>query len=301
MKFTDLIPLAKELPKKTISVAVAEDLEVKEAITLALEENLANFLLFGNEETLSEMYEDLQNDYNKSKRIQIVHASSNQEAAKLAVEAVNKGNASIVMKGNVPTATLLKEVLNKEYGLRNREVLSHVAMFEIPTRDKLVFLTDAAMNIAPTLQQKALIIENSVEIARKVGISLPKVAVLSAVEVVNPAMQATIDAAALTMMNVRGQIKNCLIDGPLALDNAVSMEAAEHKGLNGVVAGNADILMVPSIESGNVLYKSFVFMANAKVAAVIAGAKAPIVLTSRSDSAQTKLYSLALAICSSNK
>jgi phosphate butyryltransferase len=114
-------------------------------------------------------------------------------------------------------------------------------------------------------------------------------------------MQATIDAAALTMMNVRGQIKNCLIDGPLALDNAVSMEAAEHKGLNGVVAGNADILMVPSIESGNVLYKSFVFMANAKVAAVIAGAKAPIVLTSRSDSAQTKLYSLALAICSSNK
>ena len=301
MKFTDLIPLAKELPKKTISVAVAEDLEVKEAISIALEEDLANFLLFGNEEALSEMYGDLQSDIDKSKRIQIVHASSNQEAAKLAVEAVNKGNASIVMKGNVPTATLLKEVLNKEYGLRNREVLSHVAMFEIPTRDKLVFLTDAAMNIAPTLQQKALIIENSVEVARKVGISIPKVAVLSAVEVVNPAMQATIDAAALTMMNVRGQIKNCLIDGPLALDNAVSMEAAEHKGLNGVVAGNADILMVPSIESGNVLYKSFVFMANAKVAAVIAGAKAPIVLTSRSDSAQTKLYSLALAICSSNK
>jgi phosphate butyryltransferase len=301
MKFTDLIPLAKELPKKTISVAVAEDLEVKEAISIALEEDLANFLLFGNEEALSEMYGDLQSDIDKSKRIQIVHASSNQEAAKLAVEAVNKGNASIVMKGNVPTATLLKEVLNKEYGLRNREVLSHVAMFEIPTRDKMVFLTDAAMNIAPTLQQKALIIENSVEVARKVGISIPKVAVLSAVEVVNPAMQATIDAAALTMMNVRGQIKNCLIDGPLALDNAVSMEAAEHKGLNGVVAGNADILMVPSIESGNVLYKSFVFMANAKVAAVIAGAKAPIVLTSRSDSAQTKLYSLALAICSSNK
>ncbi len=299
MNLADIMLQAKSHPRQTVAVAIAEDLEVKEAVTLALENDLANFLLFGNEQAIHEVYVDLLINQNYANRLKIVHADSMQQAAKLAVEAVRFENASIVMKGNLSTSILLKEVLNKEYGLRDQSVLSHVAMFEVPGREKAVIVTDAAMNIAPTLEQKAKIIENSVNIARKVGIETPKVAVLAAVEVVNPAMQATIDAASLTVMNARGQIKNCVVDGPLALDNAISIEAAEHKGLKGEVAGQADILLVPTIETGNILYKSLVFMANAEVAALIAGAKAPIVLTSRSDSAKTKLYSLALAICNS--
>lgn len=162
-------------------------------------------------------------------------------------------------------------------------------------------MTDAAMNIAPDLQQKAQIVQNAVAIAKKLGIETPKVAPLAAVEVVNPVMQATVDAAALTMMNSRGQITGCIIDGPLALDNAVSVLAAEHKGLQSEVAGNADILLVPAIEVGNVLYKSLVYFAQAKVGAVIAGARVPIVLTSRADKAQSKLYSLALALSCTNE
>lgn len=202
------------------------------------------------------------------------------------------------MKGNVPTATILKEVLNKEYGLRTGSVLSHVAAFEVPDYDQLIFVTDAAMNVAPDLNQKVQIVQNSVQVARALGIEMPKVAPLAAVEVVNPTMQATVDAALLTQMNNRGQIKDCIVDGPLALDNAVSALAAEHKGIKSEVAGQADILFVPTIEVGNVLYKSLIYFAKAKVGAIIAGAKAPIVLTSRADSAESKLYSLALAVCS---
>ncbi|MEE6450477.1 phosphate butyryltransferase [Gottfriedia acidiceleris] len=299
MNLKDIMLRAKNYSRQTVAVAVAEDFEVKEAVSIALDNDLANFLLFGNEQAIYEMYEELLKNEQYAERLKIVHSHSNKEAAKNAVVAVRSGEASIVMKGNLSTSVLLKEVLNKEYGLRDKSALSHVAIFDVPGREKAVIVTDAAMNIAPTLDQKVKIIENSVEIARKVGIETPKVAVLAAVEVVNPAMQATLDAATLTVMNTRGQIKNCIVDGPLALDNAISVEAAKHKGLTGEVAGQADILLVPTIETGNILYKSLVFMANSEVAALIAGAKAPIVLTSRSDSAMTKLYSLALAICNS--
>ena len=191
----------------------------------------------------------------------------------------------------------MKAVLNKEWGLRKGSVLSHVAAFEVPNYDRLIFVTDAAMNIAPDVTQKAAIIQNTVEVARAIGIDLPKVAPIAAVEVVNPAMQATIDAAMLTQMNRRGQIKNCVVDGPLALDNAVSQIAAEHKGIVSDVAGKADILLVPTIEAGNVLYKSLVYFADAKVGAMIAGAKAPIVLTSRADSAETKSIFISIGSC----
>ena len=156
-------------------------------------------------------------------------------------------------------------MLNKEWGLRKGSVLSHVAAFEVQNYDRLIFVTDAAMNIAPDVTQKAAIIQNTVEVAQAIGIDLPKVAPIAAVEVVNPAMQATIDAAMLTQMNRRGQIKDCIVDGPLALDNAVSQIAAEHKGIVSDVAGKADILLVPTIEAGNVLYKSLVYFADAKV------------------------------------
>ncbi|WP_377864476.1 phosphate butyryltransferase [Bacillus sp. R86525] len=299
MKLEHLIDQAAGQPKKTVAVAVAEDHEVIEAVEKATQLQLAQFRLYGNQEKIIGMLQE--HGLQTSEHIEVIAATSSAEAAELSVKAVRNGEADVLMKGNIPTANILKAVLNKEWGLRKGSVLSHVAAFEVPNYDRLIFVTDAAMNIAPDVTQKAAIIQNTVEVARAIGIDLPKVAPIAAVEVVNPAMQATIDAAMLTQMNRRGQIKNCVVDGPLALDNAVSQIAAEHKGIVSDVAGKADILLVPTIEAGNVLYKSLVYFANAKVGAMIAGAKAPIVLTSRADSAETKVYSLALAVATASK
>ncbi|HDR4722864.1 phosphate butyryltransferase [Bacillus cereus group sp. Sample62] len=299
MKLEHLIDQAAGQPKKTVAVAVAEDHEVIEAVAKAITLQLAQFRLYGNQEKIMGMLQE--HGLQTSEHIEVIAAASSAEAAELSVKAVRNGEADVLMKGNIPTANILKAVLNKEWGLRKGSVLSHVAAFEVPNYDRLIFVTDAAMNIAPDVTQKAAIIQNTVEVAQAIGIDLPKVAPIAAVEVVNPAMQATIDAAMLTQMNRRGQIKNCVVDGPLALDNAVSQIAAEHKGIVSDVAGKADILLVPTIEAGNVLYKSLVYFADAKVGAMIAGAKAPIVLTSRADSAETKVYSLALAVTTASK
>ncbi|MED2488647.1 phosphate butyryltransferase [Bacillus thuringiensis] len=299
MKLEYLIDQAAGQPKKTVAVAVAEDHEVIEAVAKATKLQLAQFRLYGNQEKIMGMLQE--HGLQTSEHVEVIAAMSNAEAAELSVKAVRNGEADVLMKGNIPTANILKAVLNKEWGLRKGSVLSHVAAFEVPNYDRLIFVTDAAMNIAPDVIQKAAIIQNTVEVAWAIGIDLPKVAPIAAVEVVNPAMQATIDAAMLTQMNRRGQIKDCIVDGPLALDNAVSQIAAEHKGIVSDVAGKADILLVPTIEAGNVLYKSLVYFADAKVGAMIAGAKAPIVLTSRADSAETKVYSLALAVATASK
>ncbi|MCM3219743.1 phosphate butyryltransferase [Bacillus cereus] len=299
MKLEYLIDQAAGQPKKTVAVAVAEDHEVIEAVAKAIKLQLAQFRLYGNQEKIMGMLQE--HGLQTSEHVEVIAAMSSAEAAELSVKAVGNGEADVLMKGNIPTANILKAVLNKEWGLRKGSVLSHVAAFEVPNYDRLIFVTDAAMNIAPDVTQKAAIIQNTVEVARAIGIDLPKVAPIAAVEVVNPAMQATIDAAMLTQMNRRGQIKDCIVDGPLALDNAVSQIAAEHKGIVSDVAGKADILLVPTIEAGNVLYKSLVYFADAKVGAMIAGAKAPIVLTSRADSAETKVYSLALAVATASK
>ncbi|MDZ5471074.1 phosphate butyryltransferase (plasmid) [Bacillus sp. 31A1R] len=301
MKLDSLIERATQYEEKTVAVAAAEDTEVIESVAQALKHNLANFMLFGDKEKIMDILLSKHPDLVKNEKIKIIHTNSQSAAAEHAVKAVKLNEANVLMKGNVPTATILKAVLNKEYGLRTGSVLSHVAVFEVEGYDRFTIVTDAAMNIAPDLDQKVQIINNSVEIATRIGIDTPLVAPIAAVEVVNPAMQATLDAAALTVMNKRGQIKNCIVDGPLALDNAVSSLAAEHKGIESTVAGRADILLVPTIEVGNVLYKSLIYFAKAKVGALIAGAKAPIVLTSRADTAESKLYSLALAICSVNK
>ncbi|KMP30359.1 phosphate butyryltransferase [Bacillus wiedmannii] len=299
MKLEHLIDQAAGQPKKTVAVAVAEDHEVIEAVAKAIKLQLAQFRLYGNQEKIMGMLQE--HGLQTSEHIEVIATASSAEAAELSVKAVRNGEADVLMKGNIPTVNILKAVLNKEWGLRKGSALSHVAAFEVPNYDRLIFVTDAAMNIAPDVTQKAAIIQNTVEVAQAIGIDLPKVAPIAAVEVVNPAMQATIDAAMLTQMNRRGQIKNCVVDGPLALDNAVSQIAAEHKGIVSDVAGKADILLVPTIEAGNVLYKSLVYFADAKVGAMIAGAKAPIVLTSRADSAETKVYSLALAVTTASK
>ncbi len=284
----------------TVAVAAAADSEVLESVSMAIERNLANFRLYDDEVKLKEMINRDFPHLTDHPKIKIKHVSNTTQAAKEAVKSVFMNDSNVLMKGHIPTAVLLKAVLNPEYGLRTGNVLSHVAAFEIAGFDRLIFITDAGMNIEPDLKQKAQLIENAVSIARSVGVEMPVVAPLAAVEVINPTMQATLDAAALTVMNKRGQIKNCIVEGPLALDNAVSVTAAHHKGITGETAGQADILLVPTIESGNILYKSLVYFAKAKVGGVIAGAKAPIVLTSRADNAETKLYSLALAIRSSN-
>ncbi|KAB2338455.1 phosphate butyryltransferase [Cytobacillus depressus] len=299
MKLDSLILRATQYERKTVAVAAAEDPEVIEAVSEAVKRNLAKFILFGDKEKILDnmsQYENLASNDN----IRIVHTLSSSLAAENAVQAVKLNEANVLMKGNISTAIILKAVLNKDYGLRTGNVLSHVAVFEVPGFDKFTIITDAAMNIAPDLEQKAQILKNAVGIANSIGIELPLVAPIAAVEVVNPAMQSTLDAAALTLMNKRGQITDCVVDGPLALDNAVSQTAARYKGIKSEVAGKADILLVPTIEVGNALYKSLIYFANAKVGAVIAGAKAPIVLTSRADTAESKLYSLALAICSAS-
>jgi phosphate butyryltransferase len=292
-----LIDKAAQESENTVAVAAAEDLEVIEAVIAAIDQNLANFILFGDEEKIKSIFKTKKHQTINEKYLKIVNSNSNATSAELAVKAVSNKEANVLMKGNVSTNILLKAVLNKEYGLRTGNILSHIAVFEVPGFNRLTIITDAAMNIAPDLEQKAQIIKNAASLARSIGIVMPRVAPIAAVEVVNPAMQATLDAAALTVMNRRGQISGCIVDGPLGLDNAVSSVAAEHKGIHGDVAGNADILLVPTIEVGNALYKSLIYFANAKVGAVIAGAKAPIVLTSRADSAESKLYSLALALC----
>ncbi|MEH7484132.1 phosphate butyryltransferase [Neobacillus drentensis] len=297
MLLDSLINKAAQVSSNTVAVAAAEDLEVIEAVIAAFDRNLANFILFGDEEKINSIIELKKQKNISDNYLKVINANSNAAAAELAVKAVFNKEANVLMKGNIPTNIFLKAVLNKEYGLRTGNVLSHIAAFEVPGFNRFTIVTDAAMNIAPDLEQKAQIIKNAVSLARSIGIEIPKVAPIAAVEVVNPAMQATLDAALLTVMNKRGQISDCIVDGPLALDNAVSALAAEHKGIHSEVAGNADILLVPTIEVGNVLYKSLIYFANAKVGAVIAGAKAPIVLTSRADSAESKLYSLALALC----
>lgn len=298
MLLETLIDKATQNDAKTVAVAAAEDKEVIDAVLDALNRNLAHFLLFGDQEKIMSILQLKGIDANSENRLTIIHTASLAEAADSAVKAVSSKEAHVLMKGNLPTNIILRSVLNKEFGLRTGSVLSHTAVFEVPGFERFIIVTDAAMNIAPDLQLKVQIVKNAVALAKAIGIETPKLAPIAAVEEVNPAMQATLDAAALTMMNRRGQIKGCIIDGPLALDNAISALAAEHKGIQSEVAGEADILLVPAIEVGNALYKSLIYFANAKVGAVISGAKAPIVLTSRADSAESKLYSLALALCS---
>jgi phosphate butyryltransferase len=221
------------------------------------------------------------------------------KAVEMSVKMVSNKQADVLMKGKIGTSTLLKYVLNKEWGLRTGNLLSHFALFEVETYHKVIAVTDVAMNIAPNLKDKISIINNSVNCLIKLGYILPKVAVLGAVEMVNESMEATLDAALLSKMNQRDQIRNCIIDGPLAFDNAVSLESAQHKGIRSEVAGDTDLLLMPDIEVGNVLYKSLVFFAKARVAAVILGARVPIVLTSRSDSEQAKYDSILLSAAAS--
>ncbi|ABR29985.1 phosphate butyryltransferase [Thermosipho melanesiensis] len=291
-KLVDLLEKAKKLGPKTVAVAASEDEVVLKALDRATDEGIINAILVGNVEKTKKIAQDVGIEIGK---FEFLQADNYIEAAEKAVQMVSQNKADFVMKGKIKTGDLMKVVLKEEYGLRTGRTLSLVSIFEVPHYDKLLIVSDAGMTIAPTLEQKVDIINNTVLVANRVlGIEEPKVAVLGAVEVVNPKMPATIEAAILSQMNKRKQIKRCIVDGPFALDNAVSKEAAEHKGIKSVVAGDADILIMPDIEAGNIFYKAMVFLAGAKVASAIIGAKVPVALTSRADSDETKLLSLAL-------
>lgn len=286
----DLLP-SRGHPKRLV-LAASEDAHSLGAVIRAAHEKVIEPILVGDREKTEGLAEVMNIDL---KGVRFQEEKDTNQAVIKAVKMVHQGKADVLMKGKVGTSELLKAVLNKEYGLRTGKLLSHFALFEVETYHKLISVTDVAMNIAPDLADKIAILNNSVWVLNKLGVAEPKVAVLGAVEKVNTNMSATTDAALLSKMNQRGQIRNCLVDGPLAFDNAVSMESARHKEIKSEVAGDTDLLLMPDIEVGNVLYKSLVFFARAKVASMIVGAKAPIVLTSRSDSEQAKFDSILLA------
>jgi len=287
----ELVDMARGKEKKLV-VAAAEDHVVLKAVAEAKKSEIVDPILVGNKENIEKEAEIIGLDL---KDYKIVNVDNEKEAARKAVEMISNGQGDFLMKGKIKTGDLMKIVLAEEYGLRTGKVMAMVSVFEIPNFDRLLIVSDAGMLIAPTLEQKVHIIEHSVNVAKILGIELPKVAIVGAVEVVNPKMPATLDAAILSKMNQRGQIKGCIVDGPFALDNVVSEEAAKHKGIESPVAGKADIIVTPDIEAGNILYKALVFLAGAKVASVILGAKVPVVLTSRADSDESKLYSIALS------
>ena len=297
MKIQDVINLAKKRGPKTVSVACCQDKEVLLAVENARKEGIIEAILVGDIDKTKEIAEKLNIDLNNYELIDIKDLS---EASLKAVELVSSKKADIVMKGLVDTSIVLKAVLNKEIGLRTGNVLSHTGVFAVEGYNRLFFITDAAMNIDPDLNTKKQIIENAVRLARALDIEEPKVAVLCAKEKVNPKMPDTVDAKELEMYK-RGEIKNCIVGGPFALDNAVSEEAAKHKGIDHPVAGKADVLLVPDIEAGNIFYKSMTFFAKAESAGLVLGAKAPIVLTSRADSDVTKLNSIALGVLAASK
>ena len=290
-RLEELIQLATTKEKKVLSVAVAQDNIVLRAVAQAVKLQIVDAILVGDEDKILEIALSENLDL---KNIRIVNEKNIIRAASKAVELVTNGEAHFIMKGMIGTSDLLKAVLNKEANLRGKGLLSHVMVYDVPSYHKLLFLTDGGMVTCPELKDKIEIINNAVEVAHALLIDIPKIAPICAVEIVNPSMQATIDAASLSLMNKRGQIKGCLIDGPLGLDNAISKEAAEHKGIISDVAGDSDILLVPNIEAGNFLGKSLTYFAKAESAGVIVGAKCPVVLVSRADSAKSKLYSIAL-------
>ena len=290
--FNEVLAKVKSGQIKKVAVAVAQDEPVLEALKAAKEQGIADAILVGDEAEIKAIAQKIDMDLSA---FEVIHEPNGNKATLKAVELVSTGKADMVMKGLVDTAGFLRAVLNKEVGLRTGKLMSHVAVFEIPSYDRLIFLTDAAFNMYPDLKAKIDIVNNAVKVAHAVGVDLPKVAPICAVEVVNPDMPATVDASILSKMNDRGQIKGCIIDGPLALDNALSEEAAAHKKISGPVAGKADIMLLPNIDAANVMYKTLTYTTNSRNGGILVGTSAPVILTSRADSFETKVYSIALA------
>lgn len=297
--FDELYGLVEDYPVRRVSIAVAQDPTVIQAALEAKKRNITEPILVGDEPQIRELADEIGVSL---EGIAVDHEANPIRAVDHAVRLVASGEADILMKGYIHTDDFLRGVLHKESGLRTGSIMSHVFVSEIRSQDRLIFVTDGAMNILPDLEQKAAILLNAVYLAKLFGLERPKAAVLAAVELVNPSMQATVDAACLAKMADRNQyVPPCTVDGPLAMDNAISELAAKHKKITGPVAGNADIFLVPNIECGNVFVKSIVYLGSHRTIGLLIGAKAPVVLTSRADSMESKLLSIAGAVLMVNR
>ncbi|SKB37930.1 phosphate butyryltransferase [Acetoanaerobium noterae] len=291
--FDDLIKKVQNLgSKKKVAVVSAQDEHTLEAVFKAKKDNIVEPILIGNKKKIIEILSRLHESVLEES---IINVESDSEAAEKAVELINENKADFIMKGKIQTADLLRAVVNKENGLRTGKVMSHIVIHEIPTYHKLLAVTDGGMMMYPNLDEKKQILENAVSTFLALGYENPKVAVLAAVETVNPKMQESVDADLLKKMNIKGEIINCIVEGPISYDLTMSKESASIKGFVSPVTGEADIIMVPNITVGNILGKSLVYSAGAKMAGFIVGAKVPIVLTSRGSTSEEKYLSLALS------
>lgn len=276
-----------------VAVACAHDCEVLKAVGKAREKGIGSFVLVGDAERIGQLSDRLGVCVDGCT---VIPAEGEQEGAAKAVELVASGKAQVLLKGFLDTGVFLRAVLNKETGLVNGDMISHTVLMDMPAADRMYYLTDAAMVIRPSLEEKKQIIRNALRVTSALGLEDPVVGVLAESEKVNPKMQATVDAQALKDMAAAGEIPGCHIGGPYALDNAISRRAAEHKGMDDPLAGNADILLAPDLAAGNILYKGLMYFAGAKAAGAIVGTRAPVVLNSRADTDETKLNAVALGV-----
>lgn len=293
MKFEEILKKVNTFPVKKLAVAAANDDAVIEAVEQARVKKVADSILVGDQAEIERICKGL--NINPG-NFEIINIPDPIEAAHAAVKLVHDGEAEMYMKGLLSSKDFLRSILDKEVGLRTDKLLSHVCVFEIKGISQLLFLTDVAFFPYPTLEDKVHIIENTVEVCNACGIMNPKVAPLAAVEVENPKMPVTVEAAELTRMNAEGKIKGCIVDGPLSLDLAICPEAAKHKNAEDrKIVGDADILLFPDIHAGNIAYKFIVHTTEFKNGCILTGTKAPAILTSRSDTSETKVNSIALA------
>lgn len=299
-KLEQLFKSIKNVKTQVITVAAAEDEEVLLAIKEAYQKEIIVPVLIGDEEKIRTISKKISFDIDN---IEVINTSSLEESAEISVKLVSSGKADFVMKGLLDTSILLKAVLNKQWGLRTDSLLSHVMVYDLPKYHKLLVTTDGGMNIAPDYEQKVKIVKNAIKATKALGIDTIKIAAIAAKEKVNPKMQATVDAKNLQKTCENGEFgDDVILEGPLAFDLAVSKEACEIKKFKTKVGGDVDIMLVPTIEVGNGIGKSFALMADGKSAGVIMGAKVPIVLVSRADTHESKLYSIAYgALIASNK
>jgi phosphate butyryltransferase len=290
--FDELVLEAQKRPPARVAVAAADDADVLGALKQAADLGLAEGIFAGDKNLIEKIAGQVGLDLTKHT---VIHATDRNEAAKLAVKAVRDGEAQILMKGFIQTGDIMRAVLDKEVGLRTGKALSHIAVVETSNYHKLALVSDGGLNIAPDLQRKIEITQNVIDMAIKLGVAVPKIAVLSALELVNPDMPSTMDAALICRAAQRGQIKGGIVDGPLAMDGAISKEAAEHKKIVSDVTGDPDGLIVPNIETGNVLLKGLQYMTGALWAGVVVGAKAPVIVLSRADHAKAKMLAIAVS------
>lgn len=276
----------------TVVVAAAHDEHTLEAVFLAREHKIIEPVLVGDKIKIKEILSKLNISFDDNN---IIPAENDAEAAEKSVKLINEGKGDFIMKGKLQTSDLLKAVVNKEWGLRTGKVMSHVAILQVPSYHKLIGITDGGMMLYPTAEEKKEIIENAVDVFLAMGYERPKVAVLAAVETVNPKMQETVDADLLKKMNLSGEIKNCIVEGPISYDLTMNKESAEIKGFKSEVTGDADILIAPNITTGNILSKALIESAGGKMAGMIVGAKVPVVLTSRGATSEEKYLSLVLS------